>query len=143
MLESDMDIFTKDKRSAIMRSVRSHGTKPELAVAKLLRSLKIRYRSHPKNLPGNPDFVLLDHATVVFIHGCFWHQHKRCGKAEIPADNRRFWVKKLKRNVERDRQSVRHLRRCGLGVVTLWECEMKSPEFVALRLQKVIKTKLL
>jgi DNA mismatch endonuclease (patch repair protein) len=133
------DVFNINQRSAIMRSIHSRGTKPELALAKLLRSLGIRYRSHPKRLPGNPDFVLMDHTTVVFVHGCFWHQHKKCGKAETPVNNRTFWIKKLKGNVIRDRKSARCLRNLGFSVIILWECELKSSEFIAKKIQRMIK----
>jgi DNA mismatch endonuclease, patch repair protein len=133
------DIFNTSQRSAIMRTIRSRGTKPELALAKILRSLQIRYRSQPKRLPGNPDFVLMDHSTVVFVHGCFWHQHKKCGKAETPVNNQAFWTKKLKRNVARDRESARRLRDRGFSVITLWECELKSSEFIAKKIKRMIK----
>lgn len=135
-----MDIFSDRQRSQIMRAVRSRGTKPEIAVGRLLRSLKVRYRSHPAGLQGSPDFVLPDFATVIFVHGCFWHCHSRCGKAQIPADNRAFWLKKLAANVRRDRRAARGLRRTGLRVLTVWECELKSPANVAVKLERVIKT---
>ena len=133
------DVFNINQRSAIMRTIRSRGTKPELALAKLLRFLRIRYRSHPKRLPGNPDFILIDYSVVVFVHGCFWHQHKKCGKAVIPVNNAAFWTKKLNRNVVRDRESVRRLRDRGLSVIILWECELKSSEFIAKKIERMIK----
>jgi DNA mismatch endonuclease, patch repair protein len=133
------DVFNINQRSAIMRTIRSRGTKPELALAKLLRFLRIRYRSQPKRLPGNPDFILIDYSVVVFVHGCFWHQHKKCGKAVIPVNNAAFWTKKLNRNVVRDRESVRRLRDQGLSVIILWECELKSSEFIAKKIERMIK----
>ena|ERR1700676_279761 len=135
-----MDIFSDQQRSQIMRAVRSRGTRPEIAVGRLLRSLKFRYRSHPAGLQGSPDFVLPDFATVLFVHGCFWHCHRKCGKAQIPADNRTFWLKKLAANVQRDRRAARALRKTGFRVLTVWECELKVPASVAVKLERMVKT---
>jgi DNA mismatch endonuclease (patch repair protein) len=134
-----MDVFSVRQRSRIMRAVRSRGTKPEIAVGRLLRSLKIRYRSHPVGLHGRPDFALCDSPIIIFVHGCFWHGHSVCGKARIPADNRSFWSKKLTANRRRDRKVVSTLRRRGFSVLTIWECELRSIELVAARLRRVIR----
>src|SRR5690625_4893254 len=64
-------------RSAIMRRIRSRDTKPELTVRRHLHRHGLRYRLHDKRLPGKPDLVLPRYGTVVFVHGCFWHQHPK------------------------------------------------------------------
>ncbi len=67
------DIFSKEARSRIMRSIRRKDTKPELIVRKLLFSQGFRYRLHYKKIPGKPDIVLPKCKTTIFVHGCFWH----------------------------------------------------------------------
>ena len=47
------DVFSKEKRSEVMRSIKNKGTKLETDTAKMLRRAKIRYRSHPK-MYGSP-----------------------------------------------------------------------------------------
>ena len=49
--------------------------KPEMAVRKLVHSLCYRYRLHRKGLPGKPDIAFPTRRKVIFVHGCFWHQH--------------------------------------------------------------------
>src|SRR6266478_7879576 len=89
------DIFSPTKRSWLMSRVRRRNTRPELVIRSFLRSKRYGFRSHVKKLPGTPDIVLPGLKKVVFINGCFWHQHPRCLRAAVPKSNRRFWVKKL------------------------------------------------
>ena len=58
-----------------MSHIRSTGTKPEETVRKFLFSKGLRYRKNVKDLPGRPDIVFPKYRTVVFVNGCFWHQH--------------------------------------------------------------------
>jgi len=131
------DIFSSLKRSEIMRAVRSKDTAPELALAHMLRSMRIRYRRHVAWLPGRPDFLLPDLQTAVLVHGCFWHQHKNCVRARVPKSNTKFWSRKLGRNVSRDARVIGALRRRGLRVITIWECAFSDPDKVARRLEHV------
>ena len=70
-----MDVFEPEKRSDIMRRVRSEGTKPEIAVRKLVSGMALRYRLHSKMLLGHPDLVFSRLHKVIFVHGGFWHGH--------------------------------------------------------------------
>lgn len=120
------DIFTKEKRSQIMSKVGSKDTKPEKLVRSALHRLGYRFRLHDKKLPGKPDLVLPKYKTVIFVHGCFWHQHSGCGKASIPRTNRAFWQEKLEKNVIRDRKVNVQLTEMGWNVITVWECDVKK-----------------
>ena len=71
-----MDVFSKEKRSQVMYSIRSTDTKPEMIVRKYLHANGFRYGLHNQKLPGHPDIVLRKYQTIVFINGCFWHGHK-------------------------------------------------------------------
>jgi len=95
-----------------------------------------RYRLHVKSLPGKPDLVFRPRNKIIFVHGCFWHQHRRgrCKKAHIPKSRAEYWEPKLARNVERDRAARRKLRREGWDVLVIWECEVDDLESLAERL---------
>jgi DNA mismatch endonuclease (patch repair protein) len=107
----------------MMSSIRCKDTKPEFRVRRRLHGAGLRYRLHVKDLPGKPDLVFTRALTVVFVHGCFWHQHLGCGLAYRPSSNVEFWSKKLQANVERDARVADQLSNAGWLVETVWECE--------------------
>ena len=121
-----MDKFSKEKRSDVMSHVRGKNTKPEEAIRKYLFSKGFRYRKNDKRYPGKPDIVLPKYHTVIFVNGCFWHQHPGCKSAALPETNRDYWKAKLQRNVERDAVQIRQLEEMGWYVIVLWECEISS-----------------
>ena len=120
------DIYSVEKRSEIMSRIRSVDTSPELQVRSLLHRAGFRFSLHRKDLPGCPDIVLAKYRTVIFVHGCFWHQHQACKHASSPKQNAEFWTAKLNSNRKRDRRVCRELRLNGWRVVTVWECEYKT-----------------
>lgn len=107
-----------------MSGIHGKHTKPEIAVRKALFAAGLRYRLHPKNLPGRPDIVLPALRSAVLVHGCFWHRHPHCRFAYIPKSNVRFWLEKFASNVRRDRLAEVALRKVGWRVFTVWECEV-------------------
>lgn len=130
-----MDRHTPEQRRRNMSAVKGKDTKPELLVRKWLHAAGYRFRLHVKDLPGKPDIVLPKYKTVIFVNGCFWHQHARCKHASIPTSNIDFWVKKLTSNIERDKKNYQELKKAGWTVTVIWECEVKSvlntPEGIA------------
>ncbi|MHB1378133.1 MAG: very short patch repair endonuclease [Desulfurivibrionaceae bacterium] len=123
-----MDIVSKKTRSKMMASVRSRNTKPEIMVRSLLHRLGYRFRLHRKDLPGNPDIVLSRYKKIIFVHGCFWHQHQGCSKSNRPDTRPEFWNKKLNENIERDKVIIRQLQDAGWTVHVIWECQTKKGE---------------
>lgn len=120
------DVFTPEKRSAVMRSVKSSNTKPEITLRKALFALGYRYRLNVKNLPGKPDIVFPKHKTVIFVHGCFWHGHDCKRGRRTPKTNRAYWTDKIARNKTRDAKNAEALAALGWRVITVWECELKG-----------------
>lgn len=129
-----MDRVTKEKRSDIMSHVRGKNTKPEEMVRKFLFSNGFRYRKNDKRYPGKPDIVLPKYHTVIFVNGCFWHQHPGCKAAALPESNHQYWREKLGRNAERDRQEIRQLEDLGWNVIVVWECEISTKQKRKIRL---------
>ena len=137
------------RRSANMAAIHSKDTKPEMIVRRGLWRRGFRYRLNHKRLPGKPDLVLRKYRTCIFVNGCFWHGHgvtlslvqgslqaERASSSarlmvqgseccKIPKTNRGFWVKKIRRNQERDREVQQKLAFMGWHSITIWECELK------------------
>lgn len=133
-----MDRVSPEARSANMSAVRSKNTGPEMRVRRTAHAMGLRYRLHRRDLPGSPDLVFPRRRTVVFVHGCFWHQHLECRKAEPPKSNVDFWRAKLNRNAERDGRYEEALRAAGWNVVVIWECETRSQEAIRSRLRAAV-----
>ena len=131
-----MDFVSKEKRSAIMRGVKGKDTKPEIRVRSLLHGMGYRFRLHRKDLPGRPDICLPKWRTVIFVHGCFWHQHGDCGAARIPDSNRGFWIEKFKRTKERDKAHREQLEASGWKVFIVWECDLADEAGLKARMSK-------
>ncbi|MFP3499206.1 DNA mismatch endonuclease Vsr, partial [Pseudomonas sp. SIMBA_059] len=90
------DFLSPRERSKRMSLIRGRDTQPELALRRALHRLGLRFRLHGAGLPGKPDLVFPRYKTVVFVHGCFWHQHAGCSIATIPKSNTQFWMEKFK-----------------------------------------------
>ena len=133
-----MDHLTPQQRSKNMAAIHNKNTKPEIIVRKGLWKRGFRYRLNHKRLLGHPDLVLRKYRTCIFINGCFWHGHhinlqsddlqftissSECCK--IPKTNREFWVAKIRRNKERDKQEQHKLAEMGWHCIIVLVCELK------------------
>jgi DNA mismatch endonuclease (patch repair protein) len=121
-----MDKISQQKRAANMRSIRSADTGPEVALRSLIHGLGYRFRLHRKDLPGRPDIVFPGRRKVIFMHGCFWHQHRDCCDGRMPKSRREYWEPKLAKNQFRDAANTALLHEQGWQVLVVWECEMKD-----------------
>lgn len=132
------DVLTKEQRHLNMSRIRSKNTKPEELVRKFLFNNGFRYRKNDNRYPGKPDIVLPKYKTIVFIHGCFWHQHQGCKAARIPDTNAAFWKDKFTRNILRDQQEQNELRNEGWYVIVIWECEISTIKKREQRLNELV-----
>ena len=121
-----------EKRSSIMRAVRSKDTSPELVIRKWLHASGYRYRLHRKDLPGKPDIVFLGRRKIIFVHGCFWHGHDCPRGDRQPKTNSAYWKRKIEGNVARDQTQIQTLGADGWTVLVIWECETKGKKFQGL-----------
>jgi len=120
------DVHEPEVRSYNMSQIKGKDTKPELLVRKFIHSHGFRFRLHDKKLPGKPDIVLKKFHTVIFIHGCFWHGHEGCKYFVVPKTRTKWWIDKINRNKEKDRESSSILQKEGWNIITIWECELKT-----------------
>ena len=118
-----VDVFNKEKRSAIMRAVRGCDTTPEVIVRKIVRQLGYSFKTNVKSLPGIPDIVMTRKKKIIFVHGCFWHRHRCKSGQSTPAARSAYWTRKFEKNKNRDAKVKRKLRRIGWDVLIIWECE--------------------
>ncbi|WP_271085027.1 very short patch repair endonuclease [Brevundimonas sp. NIBR11] len=125
------DVFTPEKRSAVMRRVKGRDTSPEIAVRRILRAAGIGYRLGGRGLPGKPDIVMKGRRTVVFVHGCFWHRHDCARGSRKPKQNADYWTAKIGRNMVRDADVTARLTADGWRVITVWECDLKALDAAA------------
>lgn len=134
------DKISPERRSENMRRIRNRDMKPEMVVRQTVHGMGYRYRLAKKTLPGKPDLVFGPRRAVIFVHGCFWHQHD-CRDGRIPNSNTGYWTNKLARNVERDAEVQAELQRLGWRVLVIWECETKNREALAERLREFLGPK--
>ncbi len=122
------DVFSPEKRSAVMRRVKGRDTSPELAVRRILRTAGIGYRLGGLGLPGKPDVTMKGRRLALFVHGCFWHGHDCPRGARPPKANAEYWTAKIARNRARDDRTASELEAAGWRVLTIWECELRRPD---------------
>lgn len=126
-----------------MARIRSINTGPELAVRRLVHGMGYRYALHRKDLPGKPDLVFASRRKVIFVHGCFWHQHPDpgCKDARVPKSRLDYWLPKLRRTSVRDDEHARALRKQGWDLLVIWECEIEPQTAIARRLRGFLDRK--
>lgn len=128
-----------EDRSRIMRAVKGQDTGLEMIVRRLTYAMGYRYRLHRKDLPGKPDLVFAGRRKVIFVHGCFWHQHDCPRGARFPKTSRDYWVPKLQRNKQRDVEHQARLRGLGWEVLVIWECETKDRDALSARIRAFLE----
>lgn len=123
--EQSVKAYDKEKRSEIMKLVRSKGNKStEERLIGIFKDLGVTGWRRNYSVVGHPDFVFLDRKIAVFVDGCFWHGHN-CRNTR-PADNAPYWDKKRQRNILHDKKITALFEQRGWKVVRIWECELKK-----------------
>lgn len=120
------DVLTPEQRRLNMSRVRGKDTKPEMLLRKGLHARGLRYRLHPKDVPGKPDLVFPRYRAVILVHGCFWHGHN-CPLFKWPATRPEFWRKKIEGNRARDARTLEELQAAGWRTLVVWECALRGP----------------
>ena len=131
------DRISEERRSYNMRRIKGSNTTVELAVRRLIHGMGYRYRIHDRTLPGKPDLVFRPRRKVIFVHGCFWHQHPdtHCLDSRIPKSRQEYWIPKLERTQERDRTNQQQLLDSGWAYLVVWECDLRNIPALRSRIQ--------
>jgi DNA mismatch endonuclease (patch repair protein) len=110
-----------------MSRVKSKGTTIEKAFGKALWATGLRYRKHYRKLAGTPDFVLVNYKIAIFCDSAFWHGYKNMKtKRHLFKSNVEFWTNKIRRNIERDKEVNKKLRKEGWKVLRFWDFEIEK-----------------
>lgn len=109
-----------------MSKIRGKNTKPELRFRRALWAKGIRYRVDNKQLPGRPDVSIKKYKLAIFIDGEFWHGYNWPERKEDLKSNRDFWIPKIERNMQRDREVNAQLKEMGYTVFRFWDKEIKT-----------------
>lgn len=118
--------YTTEERSSIMSKIKGKNTKPELLFRKKLWEKGIRYRVSDKSIPGKPDISNKSKKLAIFIDGEFWHGHNWAVKKHAIKSNRDFWLPKIERNIQRDREVNLLLKEKGYRVFRFWAADIKK-----------------
>ena len=118
------DTVSKKKRSEIMSNVKSKDSKIEVLFRKALWKKGFRYSKNSSKYFCKPDVVLLKHKTVIFVDSCFWHGCKK--HCRIPSVRKKYWIAKIARNKERDKEVSRHYKKQNWKIFRIWEHDLNN-----------------
>lgn len=108
-----------------MAKVRRRDTGPVRRLSRFLMANGLAFERHATHLASSPDIVFKRHKVAVFVHGCFWHGHAGCRRAQLPSANALVWKRKIEANIRRDHRVTRALRAMGWSVLIVWVCNMR------------------
>ncbi len=118
--------YTTKQRSLNMSRIKGKNTKPEKLLKRALWHAGLRHRSNKQKLPGKPDVTLIKYQLVIFIDGSFWHGHDWEKRRKHIHSNRDFWIPKIERNMQRDREINAYYKEKGWTVLRFWDFEVKK-----------------
>lgn len=121
-----------------MAAIRSRDTKPELSIRKLLHGRGYRFVTGRRVAGFRPDVLFTRRRKAIFVHGCFWHGHRSCGRDKTPKTRSEYWCEKIAKNKRRDKRALSALTRAGWDVLTLWECEIQPNDQLVSRLTRFL-----
>lgn len=99
------DVMTKEQRSRTMSHIKGKDTSIEVILRKALWHKGYRYRKNYKKLPGTPDIAITKYRIAIFCDSEFFHGYNWEIKKQKLGHNRAYWLKKIERNIERDREN--------------------------------------
>lgn len=115
-----MDKLNKLQRSKNMSAIRSTGSKIETKLARSLFAEGFRYRKNDKSVFGKPDLTFKKYKIAIFVDSEFWHGKDWTTRIHQHKSNREFWVKKIERNIERDKEVNDQLLKEGWKILRFW-----------------------
>jgi len=133
---------TTKQRSLLMQKIKSNKTSPEVILQKFLRKYGLKFKINYRNLPGNPDIVLVNKKIAIFIDGEFWHGYLWAEKKKKLKANRSYWIPKIERNIRRDKETNKKLKKQGWKVLRFWQQQItKDLEKCINKIKKAMKQK--
>ena len=121
-----MDKLSPDQRRKNMQAVRSTGSKIEVTLAKALYKHNLRYRKNDKSVFGKPDLTFKKYKIAIFVDSEFWHGKDWEKNILAIKSNRDFWVAKIERNIERDKEVNEYLSHEGWTILRFWGKQIQN-----------------
>ena len=121
-----MDKLTKEQSKRNMQANKSTGTKPEILLAKMLFARGYRYKKNDKDVFGHPDLTFKKIKLAIFVDGEFWHGKDWEKRKKDHKTNKDFWIKKIERNIERDKEVNEELKKQGWIILRFWSKEIEK-----------------
>lgn len=121
-----MDDLTPEQRRKNMQAIKSSDTTIELMLRKTLWHSGIRYRKNYKQLPGKPDIAITKHKIAVFCDSDYWHGYDWENRNQRIKSNREYWIPKIERNIQRDKEVNQLLEEQGWTVLRFWEWQIRK-----------------
>ena len=121
-----MDDLTPEQRRKNMQAIKSKDTSIEIALRLALWHRGIRYRKNYKSLPGKPDIAITKHKLAVFCDSDYWHGYDWENRNQRIKSNREYWIPKIERNMQRDKEVTAQLQAMGWTVLRFWEWQIKK-----------------
>jgi DNA mismatch endonuclease (patch repair protein) len=119
-----------------MSKIKSTNTGIEKICRKILRNAGYNNYIIKNRILGKPDIFFPKKRIAIFIDGCFWHGCKKCFRR--PKTNSKYWDKKIKNNILRDRFINKELRKQKIQVIRVWEHDIKkNPEKFINKFKKI------
>lgn len=117
---------TKEQISYNMRQVKNKDSAIEIMLRRELWKRNLRYRKNVKTVFGKPDIAFIGKKIAVFVDSEFWHGFNWEVKQHEIKSNRDFWLAKIERNMERDKEVNEHLKNEGWLVLRFWGNDIKK-----------------
>ena len=121
-----MDNHTKEQRRKNMQAVKNKDSAIELLLRHELWHRGLRYQKNSSKVFGKPDIVFLGKKVAVFCDSEFWHGYDWEHKKEEIKSRRDFWIPKIERNIDRDKEVNEKLMNDGWIVLRFWGNDIKK-----------------
>lgn len=121
-----MNKSVKENKRKNMQAVKSKGSKIEKMLAHELWKRGYRYQKNYSKIFGKPDLVFKSLKIAIFCDSEFWHGHDWKNRSNDFKSNRNFWIPKIERNIERDKEVNIELKKQGWKVLRFWGKDIKN-----------------
>lgn len=130
-------------RSENMRRIKSKDTSIEVKLRKELWHRGYRYRKNCKKVLGKPDICFIGKKIAIFCDSEYWHGKYLTEGKYIPKTNAEYWIPKIKRNIERDKEVNSMLKEDGWIVIRFWQEEIdKEMEKCIVKIEHILFNKI-
>ena len=119
-----MDNDNVKQKNKNMQAVKNKDSKIELLLRHELWLRGVRYRKNVTKIMGKPDIAFIGKKVAVFCDSEFWHGFDWEKQKDKIKSNRDFWIPKIERNIERDKEVTEALKADGWIVLRFWGNEI-------------------